>query len=168
MWPLVYIAAVDRSIRRRRRGGAVYSGSLPLRRHSRHATHHDFKPLPPFPGVCLSSSPVQPGPPEHRDLRTSAPGCDGDLFALSSTGARLRSTPRAPLRIHSLLGISGLSALLHAARRLPPLRRRPLRRSSRGRRQTHAHQGLYALPSPLGTPPFLERSGASLPHLMGK
>ena len=45
----------------------------------------------------------------------------GGLLALPSACPRIRSTRRAPFRVYSFLGISGLSALLDAACRLPPL-----------------------------------------------
>ena len=36
----------------------VYCEGLCRREHVRHATDHDFKPLPPLPGICLSARPV--------------------------------------------------------------------------------------------------------------
>jgi transposase-like protein len=49
---------------------------------------------------------------EHRDRHPSAQRGGGSLFALSSAGAWIRPAPRAPVRVHSLLGFSGLPALL--------------------------------------------------------
>jgi hypothetical protein len=59
--------------------------------------------------------------------------------------------------------------LLYPMRRVDtPLRRRRRGRSPLGRRQAHPDQGLYALPSPLGAPPFLEGNGRSLSHFLRK
>src|SRR5262249_28430260 len=108
------------------------------------------------------------GPEEHRDLCATAPGFGDHLLALSSAGAGLRSTRRAALRVHPVVGIFRLPPLHYAARPLPTLPGGPRRRSSLERWQTHSHQSLSALPSPLGASPFLERNGPGVSHFLGK
>jgi len=88
--PTVQIPAVVFKERGRHRGRAVYFGSS--RRHylpHHAATHHDFKPLPSFPGFRLSAGPLQFRPQEHRDHSASAQRFDGGLFALPPASARL-------------------------------------------------------------------------------
>ena len=58
--PIVQAPAVTLQGRGGRRGGAVYPGSSHRRCLLRHvATHHDSKPLPSFPGLCLSACLLQ-------------------------------------------------------------------------------------------------------------
>ena len=91
-----------------------------------------------------------------------------DLLPLPSARARIRSASRTAIRVHPFLGISGLSALLHAARRLPPLPGRRRRGGSLGRRQAHSDQGLYVVSGPLGAPAFVEGNRRGIPHFMGQ
>ena len=42
------------------------------------------------------------------------------------------------------------------------------RRSSLGRRRTHPDESIYALPRPLGPPPFVERNRCGVSHFLGK
>jgi transposase len=53
----------------------------------RHGTDYDSKPLPPFPGLCLPTHPLQCGPEEHRSRCAASPGFGRSLFALPSAGA---------------------------------------------------------------------------------
>jgi hypothetical protein len=89
--------------------------------------------------------------------RAAAQGFGRSLLALPFAGARLRPPRRAALRVHSLVGVSRLPSVHHAARRLSPLWRCRCRRTSKGRRQTHPDQGLHALPSPVGAATVMER-----------
>src|ERR1700680_2169415 len=66
------------------------------------------------------------------------------MFTLPSACRRIRSALRAPFRVHSFLGFSGFSALLHAARRLPALRSSPRRGSAVGRWKAYAEPSVHA------------------------
>src|SRR5215471_18232637 len=54
----------------------------------RHGTAHNSKPLPSFPGLCLSACPLQCRQKEHRGRRAPPPWFNGALLALPSAGAR--------------------------------------------------------------------------------
>jgi len=148
--PGIQTVAVVLPLRRRTRGGAVYLGSF-RRRFSRHATAHNSKPGPPFPGLCLPACPLQCGQEEHRSRRAPPPWFGGHLLALPSASARLRPPRGAPLRVHPPGGILGVPALCYAPRGLPPLRCWGGGGGPLGRRQTHLNQSLYAVSGPLGT-----------------
>jgi hypothetical protein len=60
--PRVQPTAVTLQQGRRDRGGAVYGSGFGYRSLPRHGTHHDSKPLPSLPGICLSSRHIQSGP----------------------------------------------------------------------------------------------------------
>jgi len=77
-------------------------------------TDHDSKP-PTVSGVLCTSTPTSA--PTKRASKWLYEGFGRSVLALPSTGAWLRRTRREASRVHSLLGISGFSALLHAARR---------------------------------------------------
>jgi hypothetical protein len=67
-----------------------------------------------------------------------------------------------------LWGILRLPAVRHASRRLSAVRNGSRRGSPLGRRQTNPDQSVYALPSPLGAPPFVERNRRVLSHFLGQ
>src|ERR1019366_1305867 len=134
----------------------------------RHGTDHDSKPLPSFSGIRLPARLFRFRLRKHRNRRASTQGFGGGLFPLPSAGTRLRSTRRKALRLHPFLGVSGLPALRDAARRLSPLRSCGRRGSSLGQRQASVDQCLHAVSGPLGAPPFVERNGRGVPHLLGQ
>jgi len=68
-------------------GWCGYLGSF-RRRLLRHGTAHNSKPVPSFPGLCLSACPLQCRQKEHRGRRAPPPWFNGALLALPSAGAR--------------------------------------------------------------------------------
>src|SRR5689334_17408147 len=114
-----------------------------------------LKPLPSPPGIRLQTGPVQPRQEEYRGLSSSAQRLQRNLFTVPPARPRIRPTRRTTLRVHSFLGLSGLSAVCHAARRLPPLPSGCSRRGSVERRQTQLDQSVYVVPGPLGAPAVL-------------
>src|SRR5713226_8519735 len=154
--PVVQIAAVDRSIGGRRRGSsAVYSGSLGHENRPCHGTAHHSKPLSSPSGIRLPTRSLRPRPEKHRSRRATAGGLGGGLLGVPSAGTGLRSSSRALLRVHSAVGLSGFSAVPHAARRLPELWSGG-RGGSLGRWEAPVDQSLHAVSGPLGAEALLE------------
>src|ERR1019366_7556118 len=157
--PVVQITAVGGSIGGRRRGSrAVYFGGLRLENRPCHGTDHDSKPLPSPSRVRLPTRPLRSRQDKHPSGRPAAGGRGGGLLGVPPARARLRSSPPAVLRVHSVVGLSGFPAVPHATRRLPELWRGG-RGGSLGRWQAPVGPSLYAVSGPLGAQALLEGNG---------
>ena len=120
--PVVQITAVGGSIGGRRRASSVlYSSRLCLENRPYHGIANDSKPLLSPAGIHLPTRALRSRQEKHRSGRPAAGGLGGCLFGLPPPGTRLRSSPRAVLRVHSTVGLSGFPAVPHAPRRLPEL-----------------------------------------------
>jgi len=117
--PVVQITAVGGG--RRRASSVVYSSRLRLENRPCHGIAHDSKPLPSPSPIRLPTRALRSRQEKHRSGRPAAGGLGGGLFGLPPAGTRLRSSPRAVLRVHSAVGFSGFPAVPHAPRRLPEL-----------------------------------------------
>src|ERR1035441_5199562 len=121
VWPVVQIATVGRRIGWCRRGGAVYLGSLRLENRPHHGIAHDSKSLPSPSRVRLPARPLRSRQAKHRSGRPATGGIGGNLFGVPPAGTGLRSSSPAALRVHPAVGLSGIPAVPHAARRVPEL-----------------------------------------------
>src|SRR5882724_8642504 len=113
----------DRGSRRKHRrthrgSSAVYSGSLRLENRPCHGTDHHSKPLSSPSGIRLPTRSLRPRQEKHRSGRATAGGLGGGLLGVPPASSGLRSSSRALLRVHSVVGLSGFPAVPHAARRL--------------------------------------------------
>src|SRR5664279_5467067 len=117
--PVFQIAAVGG----RRCSSTVYLDSLRLENRPHHGIDQDSKSLPSPSRVRLPARPLRSRPAKHRSGRPAAGGLGGNLFGVPPAGTRLRSPSPAALRVHPAVGLSGVPAVPHAARRVPELRR---------------------------------------------
>src|SRR5664280_1111597 len=120
--PVVQIAAVGGSSGGGRRcSSTVYLRSLRLENRPHHGTDHDSKSLPSSSRVRLPARPLRSRQAKHRSGRPAAGGLGGNLFGVPPAGTGLRSSSPAALRVHPAVGLSGIPAVPHAARRVPEL-----------------------------------------------
>src|SRR5208283_3049334 len=120
VWPVIQIAAVGGSSSSGRRcSSTVYLGSLRLENRPHHGTAHDSKSLPSPSRVRLPARPLRSRQAKHRSGRPATGGIGGSLFGVPPAGTGLRSSSPAALRVHSSVGLSGVPAVPHAARRVP-------------------------------------------------
>ena len=89
-----------------------------------------------------------------------------DLLLVWSQGPWLRPVARAAFRIRSPLADRRVLRLLHAAGRLPAVRRDG-GAGAVGRRQMHHDHHLPPVPGPLGETPVVARGGRRLPGELG-
>src|SRR5207302_5042596 len=112
-------------------------------------TDHDSKPLLPSSGIRLPTGWLLSRQEKHRNRRATAGALSRDMLGLPQTGAGLRSSSRAALRVHSSLGFSDLPALSDAARPVSHVRRGG-GGGSLERRETSVDQSLHVVAGPLG------------------
>jgi len=86
---------------------------------------------------------------------------------LRETRSDLRSSESSALRIRSALGPGCIASVLHAADRLPYLRRKS-RTGAMGKRQTPTDNGLLVVPGALGEEAVMEGDGLVVPDLVGE
>src|SRR5208283_3784369 len=127
----------------------VYLGRLRLENRPHHGIDHDFKPLPSPSRVRLPARLLRSRQAEHRSGRLAAGGFGSGLFGVPPAGTGLRSPSPAALRVHPAVGLSGIPAVPHAARRVPELWR-GRRGGSLVRWQAPVDPSLYAVSRPLG------------------
>src|SRR5664280_2348900 len=133
----------------RRCSSTVYLGSLRLENRPPHGIDQDSKSLPSPSRVRLPTRPLRRRPAKHRSGRPAAGGLGGNRFGVPPAGTGLRSPSPAALRVHPPVGLSGVPAVPHAARRVPELRR-GRRGGSLVRWQAPVDSSLHAVSGSLG------------------
>ena len=121
------------------------------------------------PVVCVSGGNVCGGlgADDHRSPHRSPGQRPADLLGLPSSGAGVRPTGAAAVRVRALVGHSGLLCVRDAAGGLCCLRGDG-GRSSLGRRQLHPHQKLSLVSGRLGQAAVVAGHGRGLRHELGE